>query len=130
MKKLKLFTRFDTEGFLKDKKLAVKSIRPTYEYVNGVKSEVATGTTIAITIIEDNTDYNGEIGINTFESFNLKIGANFEVIKEKLKIGQQIKIKDYADLTGTIFGDFQNQLSLTYSGTGVPFMTVGAKANG
>lgn len=129
MKKLKQFTNFDTEGFLKDKKLAIKSIKPTFEYLNGVRSEVASGTTIAITILEDNTDYNGEIGINTFESFNLKIGANFEVIKEKLKIGQQIKIKDYANLIGVIFGDFQNNLTLTYNGTGVPFATIGAKSN-
>lgn len=130
MKKLKQFVKFDSEAFLEDKKLAIKSVKPTFEYINGVRSEVATGTTISVTIIEDNSKYGEEIGVNTFESFNLKIGTNFEVIKEKLKIGQQIKIKDYANLTGTIFGDYQNQLSLTYSGSGVPFVTVGAKVNG
>lgn len=127
MKKLKLFSKFDTEGFLQDKKIAIKSIKPTYEYVNGVRSEVATGTTIAITILEDNTTYGEEVGLNTFESFNLKLGTNYEAIKQRLKIGQQIKIKDYTNLTGVIFGDFQNNLSLTYNGTGVPFSTV--KAN-
>lgn len=127
MKKLKQFTKFDTEGFLQDKKLAIKSIKPTYEYVNGVRSEVATGTTIAITILEDNTTYGEEVGLNTFESFNLKLEANCEAIKQRLKIGQQIKIKDFSNLTGVIFGDFQNNLTLTYNGTGVPFATV--KAN-
>ena len=127
MKKLKQFTKFDTEGFLQDKKLAIKSIKPTYEYVNGVRSEVATGTTIAITILEDNTTYGEEVGLNTFESFNLKLSANCEAIKQRLKIGQQIKIKDYTNLNGVIFGDFQNNLSLTYNGAGVPFATV--KAN-
>jgi hypothetical protein len=129
MKKLKQFTKFDSEAFLEDKKLAIKSIKPTYEYVNGVRSEVATGTTIAITILEDNTTYGEEIGLNTFESFNLKLGANCEAIKQRLKIGQQIKIKDYANLTGVIFGDFQNNLTLTYNGSGVPFATIGAKSN-
>lgn len=127
MKKLKQFTKFDTEGFLQEKKLAIKSIKPTYEYVNGVRSDVANGTTIAITIIEDNTNYGEEVGVNTFESFNLKLGANCEAIKQRLKIGQQIKIKDFSNLTGVIFGDFQNNLTLTYNGTGVPFATV--KAN-
>ena len=74
MKKLKQFVKFDSEAFLEDKKLAVKSVKPTFEYIN--------------------------------------------------------KIKDYANLTGTIFGDYQNQLSLTYSGVGVPFVTVGSKVNG
>lgn len=129
MKKLKQFTKFDAEGFLTDKKLAVKSIKPTFEYVNGVRSEIAAGTTISVTIIEDNTNYGEEIGVNTFESFNLKLGTNYEAIKQKLKIGQQIKIKDYVNLTGVIFGDFQNNLTLTYNGSGVPLATVGAKSN-
>lgn len=129
MKKLKLFSKFDAEGFLKDKKLAIKSIKPTYEYVDGVRSEVASGSTIAITILEDNTEYNGETGVNTFEAFNLKVGANCEAIKSRLRVGQQIKFKDYSDLSGVIFGDFQNNLSLTYNGVGVPFATVGAKSN-
>lgn len=127
MKKLKQFVKFDAETFLKDKKLAIKSIKPTYEYVNGVRSDIATGTTLAITILVDNTEYGEEIGINTFETFNLKVGTNCEAIKSRLKVGQEIKIKDYANLTGTVFGDFQNQLSLMYKGTGVPFSTV--KAN-
>lgn len=129
MKKLKQFNKFDVEAFLKDKKLAIKEIKPTYEYVNGVRSEVATGTTIAVTIIVDNTEYGNEIGVNTFEAFNLKVGTNCEAIKSRLRVGQEIKIKDYSNLTGTVFGEYYNQLSLTYSGTGVPFMTVGAKAN-
>lgn len=130
MKKLKQFSRFDTEGFFRDKRLAIKTMKPTYEYVNGLKSDVATGTTIVITIVEDNTKYGEEIGVNTFESFNLKLVANYEAIKQRLKIGQEIKIKDYANLTGVIFGDFQNNLTLTYNGSGVPFVTIGAKANG
>lgn len=127
MKKLKLFTKFDVEGFLRDKKIAVKEIKPTFEYVGGVRSDVASGTTIVVTIIEDNTSYGEEVGVNTFESFNLKIGTNYEGIKQKLKIGQQIKFKDFENLTGTIFGDYQNNLSLTYVGVGVPFATI--KAN-
>lgn len=129
MKKLKLFTKFDTKGFLQDKKLAIKSIKPTYEYIDGIRSDVASGSTIAITILEDNTEYNGEIGVNTFESFNLKVGANYEAIKSRLRVGGQIKFKDFENLTGTIFGDYQNNLSLTYNGTGVPFVTVGVKSN-
>lgn len=127
MKKLKQFVKFDVEAFLKDKKLAIKSIKPTYEYVNGVRSDVATGTTLAITILLDDTQYGDEIGVNTFEAFNLKVGTNCEAIKSRLRVGQEIKIKDYANLTGTVFGEFQNNLSLTYSGTGVPFATI--KAN-
>lgn len=127
MKKLKLFTKFDTEGFFKDKRLAIKSIKPTYEYINGTRSDVASGTTIAITILSDTTEYGDEVGLNVFESFNLKISASPDGIKQRLKIGQEIKLKDFENLTGTIFGDFQNQLSLTHKGTGVPFVTI--KAN-
>lgn len=127
MKKLKQFIKFDAETFLKDKKLAVKSIKPTYEYINGVRSEVSSGTTIAVTILVDNTDYGDEVGLNVFESFNLKISASPEGIKQRLKIGQEIKFKDFENLTGTVFGDFQNQLSLTHKGANIPFVTV--KAN-
>ena len=129
MKKLKQFNKFDVEAFLKDKKLAIKEIKPTYSYVDGVRSDVATGTTLAITILVDNTEYGNEIGVNTFEAFNLKVVTNCEAIKSRLKVGQEIKIKDYANLTGTVFGEYQSQLSLTYSGTGVPFATIGAKIN-
>lgn len=127
MKKLKQFIKFDAETFLKDKKLAVKSIKPTYEYINGVRSEVSSGTTIAVTILVDNTDYGDEVGLNVFESFNLKISASPEGIKQRLKIGQEIKFKDFENLTGTVFGEFQNQLSLTHKGASIPFVTV--KAN-
>ncbi len=123
MKKLKKHLKFDTNGFVKDKMFTIKEIKPTYVYEDGKRIDKEIGTTITLIIVQDLTKYDDEIGVNLYEAFNLKVSASLEAIKNKLKIGEIYKLKTES-LKATVYGQYQNQLSFTYEGQGVPLLRI------
>lgn len=123
MKKLKKYLKFDVESFVKDKMFTIKEIKPTYLYEDGKRIDKEIGTTITLIIVQDLTKYDDEIGVNLYEAFNLKVSASLEAIKNKLKIGEIYKLKTES-LKATVYGQYQNQLSFTYEGQGVPLLRI------
>lgn len=123
MKKLKKYLKFDVESFVKDKMFTVKELKPTYLYEDGRRIDKEIGTTITLIIVQDLTKYDDEIGVNLYEAFNLKVSASLEAIKNKLKIGEIYKLKTES-LKATVFGQYQNQLSFTYEGQGIPLLRI------
>lgn len=121
MKKLKQFVKFDTQAFFENKKMLIKEIKPTLEYIDGKPTGKVLGTTFGLVIVEDATVYGEEIGLNSYEQFNLKINGDTELIKTRISPNTIIKFNKYEGLSATIFGQFQNQLSVTYQGQGFPF---------
>lgn len=123
MKKLKKYLKFDVESFVKDKMFTIKEIKPTYLYEDGKRIDKEVGTTITLIIVQDLTKYDDEIGINLYEAFNLKVSASLEAIKNKLKTGEIYKLKTES-VKATVYGQYQNQLSLSYDGQGIPLLRV------
>lgn len=106
MYNLKAFQVFQTEKFLKDKELTVTNVKPWQDYdskeILGVKVEVA--------ITKDETVYpagrDGNIMTNLFEKLTFKVPKN----------GVDVKTNDIVTPVhpvATIYGDYQNQLSIT-----------------
>lgn len=123
MKKLKKYLKFDVESFVKDKMFTIKEIKPTYLYEDGKRIDKEVGTTITLIIVQDLTKYDDEIGVNLYEAFNLKVSTSLEVIKNKLKTGEIYKLKTES-VKATVYGQYQNQLSLNYDGQGIPLLRV------
>lgn len=123
MKKLKKYLKFDVESFVKDKMFTIKEIKPTYLYEDGKRIDKEVGTTITLIIVQDLTKYDDEIGVNLYEAFNLKVSASLEAIKNKLKTGEIYKLKTES-VKATVYGQYQNQLSLSYDGQGIPLLRV------
>ena len=104
MKKLNTFVRFACEEFLNGKTLQVVSIKPWMDY----ETKKVLGTALESAIVEDHTDYHlkpGEQATNLYEKINIKVA----------KAGIQIPIGSKIELvnpTGTVYGDFRNQLSI------------------
>lgn len=106
MYNLKLFHVFQTEKFLKDKELTVTNIKPWQDFdskeILGVKVEVA--------ITKDETVYpagrDGTVMTNLFEKMTFKVAKN----------SVDVKVHDIVTPVhpvATIYGDYQNQLSIT-----------------
>jgi len=107
MKKLREFQKFDAEAFLKDKKLVVKEVKDTLEYVDGNQTGTVLGTTIVAAIVEDSTIYSDEsTGVNFMETFNIKVS------KKDLEIAQGTEIKISNVIKASVYGQFQNNLSV------------------
>lgn len=123
MKKLKKYLKFDVESFVKDKMFTIKEIKPTYLYEDGKRIDKEVGTTITLIIVQDLTKYDDEIGVNLYEAFNLKVSTSLEAIKNKLKTGEIYKLKTES-VKATVYGQYQNQLSLNYDGQGIPLLRV------
>lgn len=87
MKKLKLFVKFDYQSFFKGKKLLLVSMMPKHnEYFNGVIAELV--------IIEDNTNYDGETGCNSYEKLSFKIPNVSDDFISSFKINQVVRITE------------------------------------
>lgn len=86
MKKLRSFESFDCNRFFKGKKLLLNGIvkKENSDYYNGYVAELV--------IIEDNTDYGDETGLNRFEKFNIKLPEATQSDVAKLKVGSYVRI--------------------------------------
>ena len=75
MKKLSTFERFDAQAFLKGKKLI---------YISGsVESNSFKGVKIELLIANDQTDYDGVVGVNFYERLNVKVeGVGEDYLKQ------------------------------------------------
>lgn len=106
MYNLKLFQVFQTEKFLKDKELTVTNIKPWQDFdskeILGVKVEVA--------ITKDDTVYpagrDGNVMTNLFEKLTFKVPKNSVDVNAN-------DIVTPIHPVASIYGDYQNQLSIT-----------------
>ena len=101
LKGLRLYEYWDADSFLADKRLLVTNTFPWIDFTS--KEEL--GSKIEVVIIEDNTDY-GDLDINNlFEKLTIKTK------KKNLVIPIKSEIK-CADVEGTLYGEYRNQVSL------------------
>lgn len=109
MKKLTQFQTFDFDGFVRDKSLIVRDIRPWYKYENGEITNEQLGIRIDLLVMRDDTEYRDEEdkNINFGETFTVKVENQFET---QLKFKDEVIIKD---ATAVVYGQYQNQLSVT-----------------
>lgn len=98
MKKLNNFKNFDLDGFLKGKKLVLKSISP-------VNTETFKGARAELIIVEDNTNYgkdkDGEdvIGVNSWNTFTIRM-AGWDTNKiNQFKLNKPVKVQSYTKAT-------------------------------
>ena len=113
MKKLKEFQKFDVLKFIRGKEFVVKEIREDFEYKDGIKTGNVKGSVIKLLITKDETIYgDGSQGINLFEVLNLKTPYQISQLAE-LKQGDSIDIKQFGTLTGVVYGQYANELSIS-----------------
>lgn len=110
MKKLRSFLRFEIESFLKDKELRIVGAEPWQTYNDGVAGEVI-GTKYKLVIATDNTVYNPtdptrDARINEGEPLTVKIN-------QPQKSYKKFAIVRLIDAEATVYGEFQNELSVT-----------------
>lgn len=105
MKKLGLFSRFDTAAFLSGKVLIVTDIKDWIDF----DTKKPLGRKVEVVIIEDKTVYptkDGQAVSNLFEKFTVKVPRSVV----------DVSIKDRVTLVnpvGTVYGDYRNLLSIT-----------------
>ena len=110
MKGIRDFTYFDYEAFFKDKKLLFVNSELYYKYDSGQKTDEVLGLKIVCVIGSDNTSYNKDDTTNLFEKVSFKLpGVSSVNIKELTEIRPKI-------LDVKVYGQYQNQLSITVSG--------------
>lgn len=106
LKQLNSFTRFDWEGFVKDKTLKCLNCGIWKNYDTG-KTE---GTRVEVVIIRDETEYpkkpDSTTVSNEFEKLTLKIR------KENLNIPRAAIVQSLINPTVKIYGEYKNNLSI------------------
>ncbi len=106
MYNLKPFQVFQTEKFLKDKELTVTNIKPWQDY----DSKETLGVKVEVAITKDETVYpagrDGTVMTNLFEKLTFKVAKNSVDVKAN-------DIVTPVHPVATIYGDYQNQLSIT-----------------
>jgi hypothetical protein len=113
MKKLKEFVKFDVVKFIKGKEFTVKEIKENFEYKDGNRTGNVKGSIIKLLITKDETIYSdGSQGVNLFEVLNLKTPYLINQLAE-LKQGDKIDIRQFGQLTGVVYGQYANELSIT-----------------
>ena len=110
MRKLRGFLRFDMDAFLKDKELRVVGAEPWQQYQDGAVGDVV-GTKYKLVIATDHTVYHiddptKDAKINEGEPLVVKIAKPSKEYKK-------FAIAKLVQPTATVYGDFQNQLSVT-----------------
>lgn len=115
MKGLRQFQKFDTQAFFNDKKLVALAVSPVFEYSNGERTDKIIGTKIETVISQDDTKYTSDVS-NVFEKLNIKVidDVNFE-------IPEMVEFKILRFEKVTVFGQFQNQLSIEVKAENVKF---------
>jgi len=106
MKKLRQFNKFDCDTFFKDKDVRVLAHEDWNEYSDGEISRKL-GTKYKCVIASDNTKYNddNEIDVNAGEQVDIKVASE---AKEYKKFNRILLL----NATATVYGTFQNQLSV------------------
>lgn len=106
MQKLKQFTLFETEKFLKDKTLVFmsgKKANPSHGFI---------GMNIEVMILEDKTNYgDGIVGANEFEKFTVKVPKVNETYLSKFKRMQKVNIVEIEK--ASLWGEYQTNLTIT-----------------
>lgn len=104
MKCLYAYQKFLLEEFLKGKELTVTECRPKKDSDTGLE----TVTAVEVAITKDATVYpptkDGRVVTNLFEKFSVKVPKTVAV-----PVGAVITI---VNGTGTVYGDYRNQLSV------------------
>lgn len=104
LKKLRNFLKFDDVEFFKGKRLLSVNQQPWKDFKTG---EVL-GTKVETVIMQDKTDYglkDGEVVSNLYEKLTFKIPKVIEI-----PMNVEIRPKNPV---ATVYGDYQNQLSIT-----------------
>lgn len=104
LKKLKNFTEFKVNDFLKDKSLVFLSGKV-------VATEKFQGVQMEVMIQEDRTDYGNPNITNEFERFNVRVKGADEGFLQTFVRKQSIKITDVS--SSIVYGDYSEHLLLT-----------------
>lgn len=110
LKRLGEFRSFDWGRFSEGKTFVTTGVRPWQEYSGGAATGKRLGTSVEVVILHDRTEYkdrNGEQVSNRFEKLIFKVPGVIEVPLET----QVVPV----DVTATVYGDYQNQLSVKCS---------------
>ena len=101
------YLRFDCTAFLTDKVLSVTTCGPLQDY----ETKQVTGTKVVVVITKDGTPYkpkaDGTVVSNLYEKITVKLPG---------KMGLTVPIGSVVELinaTGTVYGEYRNQLSIT-----------------
>ena len=101
------YLRFDSTAFLKDKVLSATSCGPLKDF----ETKRVTGSKVVVVITKDETHYkpkaDGTAITNLFEKITVKLPG---------KMGLNIPVGSVVELinpTGTVYGEYRNQLSIT-----------------
>lgn len=110
LKRLGEFRSFDWDRFAEGKTFVTTGVRPWQEYSNGAATGKRLGTSVEVVILHDRTQYkdrDGEQVSNRFEKLTVKVPETVDVPLET----QVVPV----DVVATVYGDFQNQLSVKCS---------------
>lgn len=108
LKGLRDFVRFDAFAFLKGKQLLLMQESPLKDYESG--KEI--GARLKVVIWTDDTKYSKDGILNEGSELDVKIlGLKAEEINRNTRGFIRLK-----NPTGTVYGDFQNELSLKADG--------------
>lgn len=107
MKGLRQFLTFDTDAFFSGKLLIALGVKPFFQYVNGERTEKILGSKIECVIGNDNTKYSNLETTNAFEKLSIKV-----IDDDNFKIENMTKFKILKFEKATVYGQFQNNLSL------------------
>lgn len=110
LKRLGEFRSFDWGRFSEEKTFVTTGVRPWQEYANGASTGKRLGTSVEVVILHDRTQYkdrDGEQVSNRFEKLTFKVPEAVDVPLET----QVVPV----DVVATVYGDFQNQLSVKCS---------------
>lgn len=105
MKNLRQMIRTDWRWFAKDKRFMVTNVMPWQDY----DTKALLGTKVETVITVDNTPYqagpDGTVQTNLFEKITFKVAKN----EVKVEVGDFV---EPVNAVATIYGDYQNQLSV------------------
>ncbi|WP_426787212.1 hypothetical protein [Staphylococcus capitis] len=115
MKKLSSFLNFDTEAFLKDKKLVFKGVKEWREYTGDETQGKLLGTKVDLLIMEDGTHYENseEQELNVGETLTVKTTIPEEQFKDMKKMRTELVITNVKK--ANVYGNFNNNLSIEAS---------------
>ena len=104
LKKLSSFLHFSFEQFTKDKSLMVSASKPWIDY----ETKEHRGTAVEVVIVKDETPYppskDGSVTSNIYEKFAVKVPKDVSI-----PVGSTVEI---INGTGTVYGEYRNQLSV------------------
>ncbi len=114
-KNARSFLHFDVEGFQKNHVFQLLKVEPGYNYVNKEREEKPSHTKVLVMIISDYTDEGKTgAGVNQYTQLSVKFPAisyNDHNVAQLMSLaGKRVAL---VDPEIKVYGDFQNQLSVT-----------------